>query len=279
VKDNVVIGAYCKLTVARQIPEGFYLNDDNAGEAFLPIHKSPEGLDVGSEVEVFIHTDSDGEALATVEKPFVVLGGFASLRCTQVNAVGAFLDWGLPKELFTPFAEQHRKMVEGRTYVVVVCRDKRLGRLMASSRLAKHFDYNTGDFEEGQQVSLLVYGQRDTSVQFVVDDGYSGIMYKDSGFRRLKIGSTLTGYVKAVRDDNKLEVTLTQAGTIGVEEASDKILRLLKASGGQLLVHDKSSPAEIEAIFQLSKKAFKRALGRLFRKGMIQKIEGGIELL
>ena len=276
--DRVQIGAYCTLTVASQGRLGLTLRDDEGGEALLPQAQAPEGARVGSRLKVFIHTDIEGEALATTSRPLALLGEFACLRCTDVNSQGAFLDWGLPKDLFVPFAEQHVRMVSGRDYVVAICRAERKGRLMASSKLARHFDYDTGDVEVGDEVSLIVYGRRDNSVRVIVDGRYSGMIYADRSFRRLPTGHKLTGFVRVVRGDNKLEIVLTKQGREGIDEASERILDELHAAGGAMSVHDKSSPELIAARFDLSKKVFKRAVGALLKSSTIRLTGEGIAL-
>lgn len=278
-KRTVEVGFHCTLTVGERGRTGVCLSGERGREVLLPFADLPEGMGEGDELSVFIFTDAHGEPMATVGRAKASLGQFAVLECMEVNEVGAFLDWGICKELFVPFSHQHVPMSAGRSYVVFVCLDK-AERLMGTSKLARCFDYKPeAELQEGDSVSLMVYGRRDNAVLVVVDRRFSGVIFADRGFRRLVMGAELSGFVREVREDNRVEVVLTQAGKAGVDAAVGTILGRLRDAGGRLEVNDKSAPEVVLGHFGMSKKAFKRAVGNLLKRKKIRLIDGGIEVV
>jgi predicted RNA-binding protein (virulence factor B family) len=274
---KVEIGRFHELPVARLVAGGVML-DAGDRELFLPSHQVPQGAEVGTRIEVFVYADKEGQPQATTKQPHARVGEFAYLPCVSVTRAGAFLAWGIPKDLYVPPDEQEVPMREGRSYVVYVGLDHTGERLIGSSRLAAHFDYDVEDIEQGDEVDLLVYGHTDAGVQVVVDQRHRGLVHGTNVFRELRIGSELTGFVDAVRHDNRLDISLHRRGLDGITDAQEVILAALKAAGGSLPLHDRSPPAEIERALGMSKKAFKRGVGGLYKARKIVIEDGGIRL-
>ncbi|MEM9455604.1 MAG: S1-like domain-containing RNA-binding protein [Myxococcota bacterium] len=275
---SIEIGRFHELAVSELVAGGVLLG---AGEhsLFLPSHLVAADVDVGDRIEVFVYADREGAPQATTREPKAVLGEFACLRCVSVTTAGAYLAWGVPKDLYVPPDEQTSAMVEGRSYVVVVCLDRKGERLIGSAHLAKHFDYDVEDVESEDEVDLLVYGHTDAGVQVVVDQRHRGLIHHSDVFRRLSKGDELRGYVHKVRHDNRLDIVLTRRGLNGIQDAQATILEALKAAGGSLPLHDRSSPDEIERALGMSKKAFKRGVGGLYKAKRILIGKSGISLV
>ncbi len=276
--NAIEIGRFHELSVASLV-EGGVLLQAGSRELFLPSHLTPTNVEVGQGVDVFIYTDRDGAPQATTKVPAAIVGEFAYLECVSVTGAGAFLDWGVPKDLYVPPVEQTTRMVEGRSYVVAICLDRKGERLMGSAHLSKHFDYDVEHFDSEDEVDLLVHGHSDAGVQVVVDHRYRGLIHKAEVHQRLNLGAQLRGYVHKVRHDNRLDVVLTRRGVNGIQDARESILAALEAAGGSLPLNDKSSPAQIERALQMSKKAFKRGVGGLYKARRIVMDERGISLV
>jgi predicted RNA-binding protein (virulence factor B family) len=274
----IEIGRFHQLSVVELVAGGVLL-DAGDRNLFLPSHLLPPDVAIGHRIEVFVYTDGEGAPQATTWVPKVTLGGFAYLKCVAVTRAGAYLDWGVPKDLYVPPDQQTTRMVEGRSYVVVVCLDRKGERLMGSAHVAQHFDYDVEDVEQGDEVDLLVYGQTDAGVQVVVDQRHRGLIHRSDLHRKLPVGSELRGYVKQVRHDNRLDITLDRGGMEGMKDAQEVILAALKAAGGSLPLHDRSSPQEIARALGISKKAFKRGAGGLYKAKRIVIDEHGISLV
>lgn len=275
---SIEIGRFHELTVSELVAGGVLLGAGERG-LFLPSHLVAADVDVGHRIEVFVYADREGAPQATTREPKAVLGEFACLPCVSVTGAGAFLGWGVPKDLFVPPDEQTSPMVQGRRYVVVVCLDRKGERLIGSAHLAKHFDYDVEDIESEDEVDLLVYGHTDAGVQVVVDQRHRGLIHHSDVFRRLSKGDELRGYVREVRHDNRLDIVLTRRGVNGIQDAQTTILAALKAAGGSLPLHDRSSPGEIERALGMSKKAFKRGVGGLYKAKRILLGKSGISLV
>ena len=271
----IEIGRYNRLTVARRAPPGAYLTLGES-EVLLPNRHVPEGLELGTELEVFVYTDSDDRPIATTQKPNAVVGEFAYLKVVDVSTHGAFLDWGLDKDLFVPFAEQETRMQRGEQHVVAVCLDEHTQRVMATSRLAQFFEADTSALTPRQEVELLVYRSTELGALVVVDQCYSGLVYQNETFRKLTVGERLTGHVQRVRPDGKLDISLKPPGAKGRGGDTQALTRALEAAGGSLPLHDNSSPEEIAQALHMSKKAFKRAVGILYRQRLIEISPSGI---
>lgn len=270
---TIEIGDFHELKIVRLIDRGVMLGAGDR-ELFLPSHMVPRDAKVDDAIEVFIYADHDGSPQATTKQPAALVDEIAHLKCVSVTGSGAFLEWGIPKDLYVPPDQQTTRMVEGRSYVVAIILDKKGERLMGSAHLAKHFNYDIDNVEVDDEVDLLVHGHSEAGVQVVVNRCYRGLIHNNEVHQRLDVGEELEGFVRKVRPDNRLDITLIRRGVEGIADAQTIILDALKEAGGSLAFHDKSPPAEIQRAFGLSKKAFKRGLGALYKARSIV-IEGG----
>ncbi|MDE7426638.1 MAG: GntR family transcriptional regulator [Muribaculaceae bacterium] len=263
----VKIGNYNIMRVERDVDFGVYLvePDGDGTEILLPARYVPENVTVGTDLRVFIYTDSEDRLIATTEKPFATVGQFAFLQVNAVNRVGAFLDWGLPKDLLVPFKEQQSKMVSGGVYPVYVYLDMTTKRVAASARLEKYLGNVFPDYSVGQEVNVLVWKQTEIGYKVIVNNLHQGMIYFNEIKRNLVIGENVNAYVRKVREDGKLDLTLAGSTQGRVEDVAEKIMSMLKEKS-RLSVHESSSPEEIKAVFDCSKKDFKRALGKLYKE-------------
>lgn len=273
---GIEIGTFHRLRVAETV-EGGVLLDGAGTDLFLPAHQAQADAAVDDWVNVFVYGDHDGAPQATTKMPAASLGEVALLRCVSVTPAGAYLAWGIPKDLYVPPNEQEVPMVQGGTYVAAVCLDRKGERLIASSHLSAHFDYDV-KVQPDDEVALLVYGHCDAGIQVVVAHRYRGMIHRSDVYRELAVGDELTGYVQNVRDDNRLDIRLTRPGTEGMQDAQVVILAALRKAGGSLALHDRSSPKEIEGALGMSKKAFKRGIGGLYKARKIVLSDGAIAL-
>ena len=273
----IEIGKTNRLTAARRAPPGVYLARDGR-EVLLPNRFVPEGLVLGSELDVFVYTDSSDRPVATTQTPLAEVGQFACLSVIDVTAHGAFLDWGLDKDLFAPLPEQETRLAKGDRAVVAVCLDEHTQRVIASTRLGQFFDVPPQDLAAGAVVDLLVYRCTELGVQVIVDDRYSGLVYASETYEKLAPGDRVKGFVRRLRDDGKLDIGLKPAGAAGRDEDTRALLSALEASGGYLPLHDGSAPLEISERLGMSKKAFKRAAGNLYRQRLVSLTADGITL-
>lgn len=274
----VEIGKYNTLKVLKETDFGIYLGDE-VEEILMPLKWVPEGVEVGDELEVFIYCDSDDRIIATTMKPKAEVGKFSFLKVSQVTSIGAFLDWGLEKDLFAPFKEQAQRMVAGNSYLINVYLDEVTDRLVASSHINKFLELEEIDLEEGQEVDLLIYEETELGYKAIIDNTYKGLIYLNEVFSRITPGDRMKGYIKTIREDNKIDISLQKAGVESIEPNADKIYEVLKGSDGKLPLHDKSEPAKIYAALQMSKKNFKKAVGTLYKKKLIKITDSGIELI
>ncbi len=267
--DMVEIGKYNTLTVLKTVDFGVYLDGGERGEILMPKEYVPEGCAPDDEVRAFVYFDSEDRIVATTEKPAVMVGECAFLKVVAVNRVGAFLDWGLRKDLLVPFREQRETMVEGRSYLVYVYLDRESDRIVASTKLNRFLDQTFPDYELNQEVDLLVARRTDLGFAVVINNAHWGLIYDNQVFQPVKVGQRLKGYVQMVREDEKIDVALQPSGFGKVEGLAGVILEKLKDYGGVLDVSDKSEPEEIYRVFGCSKKTYKKALGTLYKQGMI----------
>lgn len=266
-KKALQIGQFNELEVVELIKGGALLGAEPE-DLFLPKHLLPDDVERGVSVRVFIYVDREGAPQATTWEPATTAGGFAYLRCVSTTAAGAYLDWGVPKDLFVPLQDQTTRMVEGRRYVVAVLVDKKGEKLVGSMHLADHFDYEVGDVNVDDEVELLVHGHVEAGALVVVAGRHRGLIHHSDTQRELRVGDTLRGYVRRVREDNRLDVGLTRRGVAGIADARGVILEALE-NVGTLALTDKSAPEEIKRVLGLSKKAFKRGVGALYRERLI----------
>lgn len=274
----IEIGKNNFLKVAREVDFGLYLTDGEE-DILLPIKYVPEDCKVDDEIEVFVYKDSEDRPIATTLVPFAKLDEFAFMEVVDTNSSGAFLDWGLEKDLFVPLKEQQAKMQIGGKYIVKVCFDFRTERLIGVSKINSLFEKETFSLEERQEVDLLIYAQTDLGYNAVVDNRYTGLIFNNDVFTPLNIGDTTTGYVKHIREDGKIDVTVRPFGMDAIESAKKSIMVNLRfAKDGFLELNDKSEAEHIKLKLGLSKKLFKKAVGGLYKDGKISISESGIKL-
>jgi predicted RNA-binding protein (virulence factor B family) len=274
----VEIGRINKLTIKRKLDYGAHLDGGESGDILLPKKYVPEKCQPGDEVEVFVYVDREERLRATTQKPYVTVGQFAKLRVVANSSSGAYLDWGLQKDLFVPKREQHAKMEEGKSYVVFVFLDKKTNRITASSKLDKFLDLQSPNYDEGEEVDLFIYDKTDLGYKAVVNNSHWGLIYKNEVFQKLHIGQQLKGYIKIIREDLKIDISLQQSGYQKVDNISKSILKTIKDLGGSIAVTDKSPPEDIYSLFGVSKKIFKKAIGALYKKRLIIIDTNGIQV-
>jgi len=272
------IGEYQKLKVERESPHGYYLADDEA-EVLLPRGLVPVSTQIGDELEVFVYTDSEDRNVATTRRPYATVGQFAMLQLVTLTPNGAFFDWGLEKDLFCPVREQIPNMKEGSSYLVRVYLDEVSQRVTCTLHLNKFLRPDGEDLEPGQAVKIMVSGQTREAIQVIVDGRVRGSIFPDEIHERLNVGDVRDAFVKKVRSsDGKVAISLRPQGYRAVIGERDRVLQALRAAGGYLPVNDKTDPAEIQKRFGLSKGAFKKLIGSLYKEGAIELEAYGIRL-
>lgn len=273
----VEIGKYNTLRIVKILDFGAYL-DAGKIEILLPTRYVPEDAEPEQEIEVFIYHDNEGRIIATTARPLATVGEFQFMEVTDVNSAGAFLEWGIMKNLLVPFKEQKMPMQEGRWYLVYVRLDHVTGRIMASARVEKFLNNTPAEYEPNQEVDLLVADETDLGYKVIINNAHTGLVYYNEVFQRIERGDHLKGYIKEIREDDKIDVSLTPLGYQKVEGIAGVILDSLKVKGGFIPVHDKSEPDVIYALFRCSKKAFKQAIGALYKQKLISMEPNGIRL-
>ena len=276
----VTIGKRSTLRVIRIATPGVFLDGEDLGEILLPGRYVPRGTIPGEAIEVFVHRDSEDRIVATTEKPAASVNEFACLKVVSINArVGAFLSWGLSKDLLLPMREQAKRLNVGDWVVVFIYVDDKTDRIVASSRLNRHLNRTPPVYAEGQRVNLLVFDETELGFKAIVENAHLGLLYHTDLAAPLKLGQQIAGYVRTVRDDGKIDLSLDRAGYHRVAPLTQTILEALKTAGDSLPFSDKSSPEEIRDTFGVSKKAFKQAIGALFRDRQILIEDTGIRLV
>jgi predicted RNA-binding protein (virulence factor B family) len=274
-----ILGKRNLLTIVREGPPGYFLDDGEGGEILLPGKYIPAGSKPGETIEVFIYRDSEDRLVATTETPLAMVGDFAALKIVDISpGIGAFLDWGLEKDLLLPRREQGGFRNVGETVVVHVFLDEKSDRIVASTRLQRWLSKAPPAYAKDHPVALLVAGRTPLGYKAVVENLYQGLLYGSELSSPLETGSRLDGFVKAVRPDGKLDLSLDRSGFARVGPITDQILEALKAAGGHLPYNDSSPPDAIRSAFGISKKAFKQAIGTLYRKRLIEIVGDGISL-
>jgi uncharacterized protein len=274
-----ILGKVNPLKVVKIVDFGVYLDGGSDGEILMPKRYVPEVCEIGDTVSVFIYNDSEDRLIATTEKPYVMVGEFAALEVVEVNEVGAFLDWGLMKNLMVPFREQKLKMEEGRRYPVFVFVDFDSKRITASAKIEKFVDESKPELEVGQEVDLLIYKKTDMGWKAIINQQYTGVLYDNEIFKEIHTGETLKGFVKQIRPDDKIDLMLQKAGFEKIDDFALKLHALLKEADGFLPFTDKSQADDIYEVFGISKKTFKKAVGDLYRKRQIILEPDGIRLV
>ena len=274
----VKTGAYNELEVLKRLDFGIYLGEDNV-EILMPTKWIPAGTKIGDKLNVFVFRDSDDRLIATTIKPFAIANTFAFLEVKQVNNIGAFMEWGMDKDLLVPFREQSSRMDPGKSYVVFVYLDEQSDRIVASAKLSKFIEQQEIDLREGDVVDLLIYAETDLGYNAIVNNLYSGLIYKNEIYEAIRIGDQIKGFVKHIREDNKIDLSLQKSGFELVDDVKWRILKLMKAENGFLPLNDNSTPEEIKAKLQISKKAFKKAVGALYKERLVKLTPKGVELI
>lgn len=272
------IGEYNTLEILRETSVGIFLGDDSGNDVLLPNKYVPKEFEIGQSITVFCYLDHEERPVATTLKPKVVKGEFALLKVVEVNNIGAFLDWGLEKHLFVPFREQARKMEQGKWYLVYVYEDEQTKRLVASSKTNQFVSNENVELVFNEQVQIIVSRFTDMGVEVIINNKYKGLIYNDELFEPLKLGSLHLGYIKKIREDQKIDVSLKPQGYKAIQPASQKILDQLKDNNGYLALGDKSDPELIKMTLNLSKKSFKKAIGALYKEKLISIDPDGIRL-
>lgn len=272
------LGTRQALMIARETDFGLFLENGEGDEVLLPNAFVPDNYKIGEDIEVFLYLDNEERPTATTQEPYVTLDDFGWLECCEVNNYGAFMDWGLAKQLFVPFREQARPMVNGRRYIVRLYLDDKTNRLVGSSRTNRFLDNTELTVAKFDKVNILVTHITEKGANVIVNNRHKGLIHTEDLFEELRSGDRLEAYVRKVRHDNKLDIVLHSPGYKSIEPNAQYILDELELAGGFLPLHDKSSPEEIRDNLGLSKKSFKKAIGSLYKDKRIRIKEDGIEL-
>ncbi|MBR5655227.1 MAG: GntR family transcriptional regulator [Prevotella sp.] len=285
--SNLRLGDYNRLRITKKVDFGLYLDGGPEGEILLPARYAPETYNIGDELDVFIYLDQNEMPVATTEKPFCKVGDFAYLEVAWVNEYGAFLNWGLMKDLFCPFREQKQRMEIGKKYIVHVHIDQDSYRIVASAKVERYMadpldeqpDAPIYGYSSNTPVSILVWQKTDLGFKVIVDNRYPGLVYEKQVFKYIHTGDRMTAYIQNVRPDGKIDVMLQPAGRQQTLDFSDTLLQYLKDNNGKCDLGDKSDAEDIKRRFQVSKKTYKKAIGDLYKRHLIKITENGIELV
>ena len=275
---SIELGKFNTLRVVKVVDFGMYLDGGEEGEILLPSRYVPENCKPGDGLTVFIYLDNEERLVATTLTPLVQVGEFACLEVAWINQYGAFLNWGLMKDLFVPFREQKMKMQVGKQYVIHAHLDDESYRIVASAKVDRYLSREKAPYEPGQEVSILIWQKTDLGFKAIIENRYSGLLYESEIFQPLHTGMTLKAYVKQVREDGKIDLILQKPGQGKVEDFAATLLDYIREQGGHITLHDKSPAEEIYDTFGVSKKTFKKAVGDLYKKHLVSLQENGIEL-
>jgi predicted RNA-binding protein (virulence factor B family) len=273
------LGQINHLKIVRKVDFGFYLDGENLGEILMPKRYIFPDMKIGDTIDVMVYLDGEERLLATTEIPFAQVGDFAYLKVNKIENVGAFLDWGLSKELLVPFSEQKVKMEEGKSYVVHVYIDKITDRITGSMKLEKFINKEKPEYTINQEVDLLIWTLTDVGYKAIINNQHIGVIYKNEIFRKISNGQKMKGYIKKIRDDDKIDLTLDKIGYTKIDSFAQLILNAIEKSGGFLPYNDKTDPEIIYNIFGMSKKVFKQSIGNLFKQRYIEITTEGIKKL
>ena len=276
---NIELGKMNRLRVVKAVDFGMYLDGGDAGEILLPARYVPEGCSVGDELDVFLYLDSEERLVATTQTPLAQVGDFAYLQVAWVNNYGAFLDWGLMKDLFVPFREQKMKIQKGKRYVVHVHLDEESYRIVASAKVEHYLSTEKPEYQPGQEVNVMVWQRTDLGYKVIVENQFSGMLFHNEVFQPLEAGMHLSAFVKQVRPDGKIDLELQKAGARKVDDFSEVLLQYIKDNDGFTPLNDKTDAEVIYQTFGVSKKTFKKAVGDLYKKRLVVLEEGGIRLV
>jgi hypothetical protein len=273
------VGKYNNLKVLRKAEQGLYLAGERENDILLPNAYIPENCEIGDEIEVFVYRDSEDRIIATTIKPYATVGEFAGLKVVASTKIGAFLDWGLAKDLLVPFKEQQERMIKGKTYLVYILLDEETDRVIATSRFNRFLNHERPELTEGQEVDLLINKRTHLGWHAIVNNMYKGTLFENEIFQALHPGQKLKGYVKQVRPDDKIDLTLQKSGFANIDPVIQKIMEYLETHDGSMDITDKSPAELIYLKFGISKRAFKQAIGILYRKRMVKIESNHVSLL
>ena len=274
----IELGKFNQLKVVKFVDFGLYLDGGDDGEILLPLRYVPEGVKEGDVLSVFLYLDNEERLVATTQTPLVQVGEFAFLEVNWVNQYGAFLNWGLMKDLFVPFREQKMRMVQGKSYIVYCYQDKESYRLMASAKVNKFLSNEMPPYQEGQEVDILIWQKTDLGFKAIVENKFAALLYDSEIFQPLRTGMRLKAFVKQVREDGKIDLILQQAGPRKVDDFAETLLQYIRDHNGFTSFNDKSDAEEIYNTFGVSKKTFKKAVGELYKMRLISLQPNGISI-
>lgn len=276
---NLEIGKTNKLKIVKKLSFGIYLDGGKYGEILMPKRYVPKNCEIDDEITAFIYRDSEDRLIATNEQPKASVGEFALLEVVAMTSVGAFLDWGLPKDLLVPHGEQAHKMEKGRSYIVYIYLDKESNRIIASSKTYKFLDNVPPAYKKNEEVDAFITGKNDIAYQAIINNTHTAMLYKNEVFKEIRQGQRLKAFIKKIRDDEKIDIALDKQGFENRDKLTDKILEYLKHNNGFISLTDKSNPEEIRFMLQMSKRNFKQAIGNLYKKRLIKIEKNGIRLV
>lgn len=276
----MIIGDYNTLTIARDASIGIFLEDEHGEEILLPKRYAPDLYRIGDQMEVFVYNDSEDRPIATTEKPLGRVNHLAFLEVIAVASMGAFMDWGLMKDLLVPIKEQSAEMVKGEKYLVYIYLDEKTDRLVGSSRLDRFMSDQVIDLEKGTEVEIWIWAEHYLGYRVIVNDKYVGMIYNEQTFEPVKPGEKHKAYVNQVRPDGRIDILMQKPGFVdNVQDSTKTLLDAIEAADGFLELTDKSSPDKIQEMLRMSKKTFKKSVGSLYKKKVIRIEEGGLRLL
>lgn len=262
---SVSIGRRNRLTVVKEKEFGLYLDGQNFGDILLPKRDVPKGTKIGQSLEVFVYLDSEDRLIATTQFPKVEVGQFAALKAVAVNAIGAFFDWGLPKDLLVPFSQQKKRVEEGETHLLFTYLDQSTNRIVATTKVDALLNRDPIPYKVGNKVNILIGDKTDIGFKCIVDSRFWGVLFYEDAFRQVGKGQILPGFIKRIREDGKIDLSLQEVGYKKVTNILDQIVDYLEQHYGEMAITDKSSPDVIYAEFKVSKATFKKALGALYK--------------
>lgn len=275
---SIELGKYNQLEVVKEVDFGVYLDGGEEGEILLPTRYVPEDCKIGDILNVFLYLDMDERLIATTLTPYVQVGQFACLEVSWVNEYGAFLNWGLMKDLFVPFREQKMKMQVGRKYVIHAHLDEESYRIVASAKVERYLSKDKLEYAAGDEVNILIWQKTDLGFKAIIDNKYSGLLYENEIFTSLETGMEMKAFVKQVREDGKVDLILQKPGFEKIDDFAKTLLDYIREQGGRISLNDKSPAEDIYDTFGVSKKTFKKGVGDLYKKRLISLHEDGITL-
>ena len=275
---SIELGKYNQLEVVKEVDFGVYLDGGEEGEILLPTRYVPEDCMIGDILNVFLYLDIDERLIATTLTPYVQVGQFACLEVSWVNEYGAFLNWGLMKDLFVPFREQKMKMQVGRKYVIHAHLDEESYRIVASAKVERYLSKDKPEYASGDEVNILIWQKTDLGFKAIIDNKYSGLLYENEIFTSLETGMEMKAFVKQVREDGKVDLILQKPGFEKIDDFAKTLLDYIREQGGRISLNDKSPAEDIYDTFGVSKKTFKKGVGDLYKKRLISLHEDGITL-